>query len=95
MTNKYEIKRSKQYKKDFKRIVAEGRNIHKLEEVINILAAGLTLPDSYCDHRLKGNWKDFRECHIEFDWVLVYRKYKNELILFLSRTGSHTEVLNL
>ena len=56
-----------------------------------------TLPESYRDHKLVGDWTGYRECHIESDWLLVY-KWKEEnlvLTLILKRTGSHSEILEL
>ncbi|WP_407717246.1 type II toxin-antitoxin system YafQ family toxin [Mobiluncus porci] len=53
---------------------------------------GKALDRKYLDHALTGNWKGFRDCHIEPDWVLIYRIYEDVLVLTLSRTGSHSEL---
>ena len=91
----YEVRYSKKYRQDLKRVLAGGYDESKLNEAVNILASGSQLPSKYRDHPLKGNRKGARECHIEPDWVLVYRKYEETLILLLMRTGSHSEVLNM
>ena len=69
LTIKYETT----FKKDFKRIVMRGYDIHLLEEVIEILADGQPLPPKYKDHCLTGNYSDCRKCHITPDWLLIYQ----------------------
>lgn len=80
------------FKKDFKRIKKRGLNVKKLEVVIKKLANGEKLDEKYRDHELMGNYRDFRECHIEPDWLLIYRIENEELTLILSRTGTHTDL---
>lgn len=80
------------FKKDFKRIIKRGYNIQLLEDVIEILASGQMLPEKYKDHNLTGNYSDFRECHITPDWLLIYKINNNELILYLTRTGTHSDL---
>ena len=63
-----------------------------LEEVIEILASGNPLPEKYQDHSLNGNYRDCRECHITPDWLLIYQIRKMELILYLTRTGTHSDL---
>ena len=88
LTIKYETS----FRKDFKRIVKRGYNIQLLEEVIEILADGKTLPEKYKDHSLTGDYKDCRECHITPDWLLIYQISNSELILYLTRTGTHSDL---
>lgn len=88
LTIKYETS----FKKDFKRIVKRGYDIRLLEEVIEILASGRELPPKYKDHALIGDYADCRECHIAPDWLLVYQIDGNELILYLTRTGTHSDL---
>ena len=80
------------FKKDFKRIKKRGYDISRLEKVIEMLANQVTLPEQYKDHNLSGDYKDFRECHIAPDWLLVYKISNSELVLILSRTGSHSDL---
>ena len=80
------------FKKDFKRIIKRGYNIRLLEDVIEILARGQMLPEKYKDHNLTGNYSDFRECHITPDWLLIYKINNSELILYLTRTGTHSDL---
>ena len=63
-----------------------------LEEVIEILANGETLPEKYNDHNLTGDYSDCRECHITPDWLLIYKISNDELILYLTRTGTHSDL---
>lgn len=80
------------FRKDYKRIVKRGYNINLLERVIEILANGDPLPERYKDHVLSGNYKGYRECHITPDWLRVYKIHADELILLLSRTGTHSDL---
>lgn len=86
------IKYESSFRKDFKRIVKRGYDIRLLEEVIELLACGNSLPEKYKDHSLNGNYKDCRECHITPDWLLIYQINDNELILYLTRTGTHSDL---
>ena len=86
------IKYGTAFRKDFKRIVKRGYDIRLLEEVIEILAEGNLLPEKYKDHSLSGDYKDCRECHITPDWLLIYQICENELILCLTRTGTHSDL---
>ena len=87
-----EIVPSYQFKKDLKRAKRRGLKIELLREVVNTLAMKKKLDDKHHDHSLAGNYKSFRECHIEPDWLLIYRIENNELELFLFRTGSHSDL---
>lgn len=80
------------FKKDLKRIKKRGYDISKLDDVIIMLLHNQTLPETYLDHPLSGNYIGFRECHICPDWLLIYAVDNNRLILTASRTGSHTDV---
>ena len=79
-----------QFKKDFKRIINQGKEISKLESVIDILLNRGKLEPQFKDHPLIGKWKNHRDCHIEPDWILIYRLTNDSL--FLERTGSHSEL---
>ena len=79
-------------KKDVRRAKKRGKNITKLIDVLNLLLRGEILPESFCDHQLSGELKEFRECHIEPDWLLVYQIRENELILLAAATGSHSDL---
>ena len=65
-----------------------------LKSVVKKLADGEKLDEKHRDHALTGNWKNYRECHIQPDWLLVYRYEKDILILTLARTGSHSELFD-
>ena len=83
---------SNQFKKDLKLAAKRGLKIEKLREAVNTLARGEILNEKYRDHPLAGDYKGFRECHIEPDWLLVYRVNDIELELFLFRPGSHADL---
>ncbi len=87
-----EIVPSNQFRKDLKLARKRGLKIERLKEVVNILAEQKKLEDKYQDHGLSGEYKGFRECHIEPDWLLVYRIDEDVLELFLFRTGSHSDL---
>jgi len=91
---KYKIRRTSQFKKDYKRSIKRGLNIEKLDRAVELLAKNGFLPPEYNDHRLIGNKKGLRECHIEPDWLLVYRIDHGILILLLTATGTHSDLLN-
>ena len=86
------IKYQTTFKKDYKRIVKRGYDIRLLEEVITILAEQKPLPENYRDYNLSGNYAGCRECHITPDWLLIYEIQNDELILCLTRTGSHSDL---
>nr|WP_315102419.1 type II toxin-antitoxin system YafQ family toxin [uncultured Catonella sp.] len=83
---------SNQFKKDLKLASKRGFDIDKLKEVVDKLAEQSTLDKKYNDHNLLGEYKGFRECHIEPDWLLIYRIDKSEVELFLFRTGTHSDL---
>ena len=89
---KYELITSSSFKKDYKTLVKRKKKIELLDEVVEMLLDGKILPEKYKDHQLSGNWKNYRECHIEPDWLLVYRLYENTLVLALTRTGTHSDL---
>ena len=69
-----------------------GKDISKLETVLDILLSGNELPDKYKDHQLKGEMQDFRECHIEPDWLLIWEQYDNTFVLVMISTGTHSDL---
>jgi len=86
----FEILRTSQFKRDAKKAKKRGKETDRLKTVIVLLAQGRTLPAKYKDHQLKGVYKDCRECHVEPDWLLIYRMEAN--VLQLVRTGSHSDL---
>lgn len=89
---KYTVKFTTQFKKDYKKAQKQHKNINTLKDVIDILANGEMLPEKYCDHMLIGNYKGKRECHLEPDWLLIYEYDGDDLILWLTRTGTHSDL---
>ena len=82
------------FKKDFKLAVKRGLDTKLLEDVITLLIQEKQLPEKYHDHPLTNSkeYKDVRECHIEPDWLLIYKILEDRLILRLIRTGSHSDL---
>lgn len=89
---KYIVDFTTQFKKDIKLAKKQGKDTDKIFEVLEKLANDEVLEAKYKDHCLTGDYKDCRECHIEPDWLLIYKKYESELILMLVRTGSHSDL---
>ena len=83
---------SNQFKKDLRLAKKRGCKIELLREVVNTLAQGKKLDKKHHDHGLTGNYRGFRECHVEPDWLLVYRISQENLELFLFRTGTHSDL---
>lgn len=83
-----------QFKRDYKLAMKRGCDPQKIETVISILCSGQPLPQLYRDHALTNsrNYKNLRECHIEPDWLLIYKIVNDTLILKLIRTGSHSDL---
>lgn len=81
---------TKKFKKDLEKIKKQDKDISKLKNILSILQSNNVLPIKNKDHQLKGRLKEFRECHIEPDWLLMY-KIEND-ILMLVRTGSHSDL---
>ncbi len=67
-----------------------GKNLSKFRTVLELLVKGSPLPEKYKEHRLVGNFYGFLECHIEPDWLLIYERNKEEIIL--ARTGTHSDL---
>lgn len=86
------LKYSRKFNKDYKLALKRGYNIQKLKNVISLIQEGHTLPEKYFDHHLSGNYKGYRECHVEPDWLLIYKVENETLTLVLFRTGSHSDL---
>jgi mRNA interferase YafQ len=84
---------SGQFKKDFKRCAKRGLQMELLKSVIGTLAVPELLPDKNKDHTLSGKYSGYRECHIEPDWLLIYRYVGNHLEL--ARTGTHSDLFKM
>ncbi len=82
---------SSAFKRDLKKAHRQGKNIAKLNRVLEILRHDKPLPDKYRPHPLTGNWSGFLECHIEPDWLLIYACL-DDTSLHLARLGSHSEL---
>ena len=86
------IRRDTQFKRDVRKALKRNKDINKLKKIINLLVKAEKLPPQSRDHQLKGTLKDCRECHIEPDWLLIYRIEGSELCLV--RTGTHADLFD-
>lgn len=83
---------TKQFKKDIGKHLKSGKNSEKIKKIMFKLINKEKLEDKHRDHKLVGNFKDRRECHIESDWLLIYKINEDEIIF--ERTGSHSELFD-
>lgn len=88
----YKIVTTGKFKRDLKLAKKRGYNLSLLSVVVDMLAAGKPLSEKYKDHNLSGNYAGCRECHITPDWLLIYEVEEDELILYLTRTGTHSDL---
>lgn len=86
------VKYTTAFKRDYKLAMRRGMRIELLEKVVELLAMEKPLPEKCRDHVLTGNWEGHRECHIQPDWLLVYRIEEDVLVLTLARTGTHSDL---
>ena len=87
-----ELKTTSRFRKEYRNLSKRGYDMSKLNEVLVKLQNEEQLDEKYQDHPLTGGWKGYRDCHIESDWVLIYKIDKGKLILTASRTGSHSDL---
>jgi mRNA interferase YafQ len=78
------------FRKDVKKQIKRGKDLDKVKAILDMLIAGETLPNRCVDHALSGSWAGWRDCHIEPDWILIYKIEPD--ILTLGRTGSHSDL---
>ncbi|MCM1122294.1 MAG: type II toxin-antitoxin system YafQ family toxin [Eubacterium sp.] len=88
----YKIVYTNRMKRDAKLMKKRGKDMGKLVNVLSLLASGAPLPVQCRDHALSGSLQDFRECHIEPDWLLMYQIYEEVLVLSATATGSHVDL---
>ena len=91
---KYHVRPTKKFQKDLTRAQRRGYDLSLLTEILKKLANGESLPEKNRDHLLTGNFNGCRECHITPDWLLVYEIYEEELLLYLTRTGTHSDLFS-
>jgi mRNA interferase YafQ len=84
------LARGTQFRRDVKLAQKRGKEMVKLREVILLLMEGRPLPPRFKDHPLSGDWKHYRDCHIETDWLLIYKIDRDDL--HLVRTGTHSDL---
>ena len=90
---KYTVKNTSAFKRDYKRAKKRGLDLDKLRRAVELLSNDQPLPEPLRDHALMGNFAGHRECHLAPDWLLIYQICENVLVLELTRTGSHADLL--
>ena len=88
----YKLRPTGRFEKDVKRLKKRGYDMALLSAVLRLLAAGAPLPPKHRDHALTGNFSGCRECHIAPDWLLIYELDGEALFLYLTRTGTHSDL---
>jgi mRNA interferase YafQ len=88
-----ELRTTTAFERDLRRVHKQGKDLDKLETIVNLLQAQEPLPARCRPHPLKGNWEGHWDCHVEPDWILLYKVTNNALILV--RTGNHTTLFGL
>ena len=93
---KYHVQYTSRFKKEFKKLLKQGKDENLFLEVLNVIANGKELDEKYKNHKLINDktFKECYECHIQPDWLLVYKVQDNELVLLLFATGSHSDLFN-
>ena len=93
---KYHVQYTSRFKKEFKKVLKQGKDENLFLEVLNVIANGKELAEKYKNHKLINNkiFKECYECHIQPDWLLVYKVQDNKLVLLLFATGSHSDLFN-
>jgi mRNA interferase YafQ len=89
---RYTVKPTSRYRRDLRKAARQGKEIAKLEAIVQKLANGEQLDQSSRDHALFGRYEGCRECHIDPDWLLIYEVDEDILYLYLTRTGSHSDL---
>ena len=86
------IEFTRKMKRDVRRMRKRGQDMLKLDAVLRLLSSRSPMPPKYRDHQLTGNLSEFRECHIEGNWLVIYRIFEDKLILSASGTGTHSDL---
>ena len=92
--NKYSPDYTTNFRRNRRLLIKRGYDMTKLESTIDLLLTGNKMPPHYRDHSLKGNYSGYRECHVEGegDWLLIYKKHNDTLILVFTATGTHSDL---
>ena len=85
---------SSKFKKDYKLAKKQGKYMELLLDIVDILAEEKPLAPKHKDHPLSGDYIGHRECHIQPDWLLIYKVDDKKLVLTLTRTGTHSELFD-
>ena len=87
-----EIRETSMFRRGYRLARKRGLDLGKLAQVINLLRDGIPLEEKHRDHALTGDWAGHRECHVTADWLLIYRRFENVLVLELTATGTYSDL---
>ena len=90
----YETRLSTKFRRDIRRCKRQRKEMQLFKDIDALLTSGKPLPNKNRDHNLTGNWNGHRECHLEPDWLLIYRVDEVEKVIEYARTGSHSELFS-
>jgi len=90
----YQPRLSTKFRRDIRLCKKQRKDMQLFKDIDALLTAGKPLPKKNKDHNLSGNWNGHRECHIEPDWLLIYRVNEDEMVVEYARTGSHSELFS-
>ena len=92
--NKFAADYTTKFRRNRRLLIKRGYDMSKLETTIDLLLQGDSMPPKYRDHPLRGNYAGYRECHVggEGDWLLIYKKHDDKLILVFTATGTHADL---
>ena len=93
---KYTPDYSTRFRRNRRLLIKRGYDMSKLENTIDLLLQGGIMPPEYRDHSLKGDYAGYRECHVggEGDWLLIYKRHKDKLVLAFTSTGTHVDLFD-
>lgn len=87
-----EVVETTQFRRDIRKVKKRGKNLDKLKSIVMMLINKISLPAKNKNHSLVGNWVGYQECHVEPDWLLIYRIQSESNTLELIRTGTHSDL---
>lgn len=88
----FQFQQSNKFKKDYKKLKHSGKDMALLKDIMRKIILGESLQLKYKDHKLIGLYKGYRECHIEPDWLLIFKKDTEKKVITFARTGTHSEL---
>jgi mRNA interferase YafQ len=91
----FDVQYTKRFRKDVRRLERSHYKLQRLHDVVVLLKNGEQLPEQYRNHKLSAEYEGYEECHIQSDWLLIYKRERGLLVLVLTRTGTHAELFGM